>query len=110
MHDFFNGWRRKVGVATLVMACVFTAGWVRSYSPNNGFVFCGEWLESSRPGIVESVVNAIHVPSGECTRIVCWTISYPIVVLPLTLLSASLLLSKRPPDKRVEAAHVEGIA
>src|SRR4051794_19488286 len=30
MRDFFKGWRRKLGCVTLVMACVFMAGWVRS--------------------------------------------------------------------------------
>jgi hypothetical protein len=30
MGDVFCGWRRKVGVLTLLMACVFAAGWVRS--------------------------------------------------------------------------------
>ena len=30
MGEFFKGWRRKVGCVTLVMACVFAAGWVRS--------------------------------------------------------------------------------
>ncbi len=30
MGDFCKGWRRKIGVMTLVMACVFAAGWVRS--------------------------------------------------------------------------------
>jgi hypothetical protein len=30
MHDFVKGWKRKVGVVTLVMACVLTAAWVRS--------------------------------------------------------------------------------
>ena len=30
MRDFFRGWQRKVGVATLVMACLFMAGWVSS--------------------------------------------------------------------------------
>ena len=32
MREFFRGWRRKLGVLTLLMACVFAAGWVRSYS------------------------------------------------------------------------------
>lgn len=32
MRDFFESWRRKVGCATLVMACVFAAGWLRSMS------------------------------------------------------------------------------
>ena len=30
MMEFFRGWRRKVGVVTLAMACVFMVGWVRS--------------------------------------------------------------------------------
>lgn len=31
MREFFRGWRRKVGGFALVMACVFTGMWVRSY-------------------------------------------------------------------------------
>ncbi len=30
MGDFFRGWRRRISVVTLLMACVFMAGWVRS--------------------------------------------------------------------------------
>lgn len=30
MWNYFKPLRRKLGVATLVLACVFTAGWVRS--------------------------------------------------------------------------------
>lgn len=32
MREFFKGWRRKAGRVTLVMACAFAAGWVRSFS------------------------------------------------------------------------------
>jgi len=31
MGEFFKPWRRKIGVATLVMACVFMAVWVKSH-------------------------------------------------------------------------------
>jgi hypothetical protein len=31
VKEFFRGWRRKVGVVTLVMACVFMVGWARNY-------------------------------------------------------------------------------
>src|SRR5947209_2489025 len=31
MNNFFHGWRRRAGCVTLVMACVFMAGWVRSF-------------------------------------------------------------------------------
>jgi hypothetical protein len=30
MREFFKGWRRKVGIATLFLALVFTGGWVKS--------------------------------------------------------------------------------
>lgn len=30
MGDYLKPWRRKIGVLTLVMACVLAAGWVRS--------------------------------------------------------------------------------
>ena len=30
MREFFRSWRRKVGVVTLAMACVFMVVWVRS--------------------------------------------------------------------------------
>lgn len=30
MNGYFKPWRRKIGVVTLVLACVFAAGWVRS--------------------------------------------------------------------------------
>lgn len=31
MKEFFHGWRRKVGLVTLVMACLFLCGWFRSF-------------------------------------------------------------------------------
>ncbi len=31
MHTFFHGWRRKAGVVTLAMACVFAVVWVRFF-------------------------------------------------------------------------------
>ena len=30
MREFFRGWRRKIGVVTLLMALVAMGGWVRS--------------------------------------------------------------------------------
>lgn len=30
MNQFLKGWRRKVGVVTVAMACAFALGWVRS--------------------------------------------------------------------------------
>ena len=30
MGEFFRGWRRKIGMLTLMLALVFMGGWVRS--------------------------------------------------------------------------------
>jgi hypothetical protein len=39
MREFFHGWRRKIGVMTLLMACVFAPVWVRSLSVCDWFHF-----------------------------------------------------------------------
>ena len=31
MGSFFQGWRRKIGLMTLLLALVFMSGWVRSF-------------------------------------------------------------------------------
>jgi hypothetical protein len=31
MHTFFHGWRRKAGVATLLLALALIGGWIRSF-------------------------------------------------------------------------------
>ncbi len=38
MPPYFKPLRRKIGVVTLVTACVFSAGWVRSYRVQDTFV------------------------------------------------------------------------
>jgi len=37
MGNFFHGWRRKTGVVTLIMACMFMGGWIRSLSETDVF-------------------------------------------------------------------------
>src|SRR5579863_9508898 len=32
MREFFRGWKRKVGLVVLAIACLFVGGWVRSLS------------------------------------------------------------------------------
>lgn len=32
MGDFVHGWKRKIGCVTLMMALVFTLGWIRSFA------------------------------------------------------------------------------
>jgi len=39
MHTYFKPWRRKIGVVTLILACLFMAGWVRSRSVLDRFFY-----------------------------------------------------------------------
>ncbi|WP_029246751.1 hypothetical protein [Schlesneria paludicola] len=40
MREFFRGWKRKLGVVTLVMACMLAILWVRSLCVWDGLQFC----------------------------------------------------------------------
>ena len=40
MGEFFKGWRRKVGLVTLFMACLFMVGWVRSETIRDEISLC----------------------------------------------------------------------
>ena len=42
MGEFFRGWRRKIGVLTLLMALVLMAGWVRSSTNRDWIAFHAE--------------------------------------------------------------------
>lgn len=37
MREFFRGWKRKAGCVTLLLACVFTAGRIRSREDEDDF-------------------------------------------------------------------------
>ena len=150
MGEFFKGWRRKCGVLTLVLACVFAAGWVRSKARFDviGFPTQGElvriassdnslWLSWDNPwslnkvlwtigGISRSDPNSTELWDGfdvvlrwdfvgfhfgKGTRdgnsslsneIYC--VPYWSIVLPLTLLSAYLLLSQPRKPESVTAS------
>lgn len=65
MGNFFNGWRRKIGVVTLGMACVVLSLWMRTID----------------------MFDQLKIPNDEPS-------SYLFIVLSLTGLSAWLLLSK----------------
>jgi len=127
MGKFFKGWRWKIGVLTLVMACVLMGGWMRSFvatdvwfastsriaSLNGNF----EWMSfdnapkhfirrrSFGADQRDSINGAWAVLKTEhpnkMTRIPYWSI-----VLSLTLLSAYLLLAK--PKKAVEPTTADG--
>ncbi|WP_010581632.1 hypothetical protein [Schlesneria paludicola] len=145
MGEFFRGWKRKLGVVTLLLACGFLAAWVRSQSSLDALFRLNQtnthgvisvhgrvsweriwpirnprpsrWLYrvNDQPGLEESwegyelhwrvaglgfdfsaFCNEEVVASGPrwIQEFESWTIPYWAIVLPLTLLSAHLLLGK----------------
>jgi hypothetical protein len=59
MREFFRGWRRKIGVGTLVMACVFAAGWMRSLMIRDIIIYSDPRFQVSLqacPGILTVVI------------------------------------------------------
>ena len=172
MGEFFRGWRRKIGVVTLMMALVLMGGWVRSMSVEDvlkfpsaeGFCFCTfeheriSWGELTGP---DSEITAKRLTqwkwlsgridlhsgigptntsdhkfyyyehdwkwdlcgfyfaeghgklTGPCpsTRLRLYVIPYWSIVIPLTLISLWLLLSKSRTStqkKIAEPVPVEG--
>ena len=100
MREFFQGWRRKAGLATLAIALALTVGWVNSYS--HGFNVKVESVD----GIV--TIDTLSIPEGVAIngQYLCWYVPYWFIVLPLTLLSAWLLLIKpRPAKSAKESSH-----
>ena len=114
MGEFFKGWRRKAGVVTLVMASLFCLLWIRSYSVSDAIAFpfngrqnlflSGEgsvmWnaydsAPWSRQYVMEFGGDLGYSPFMEPTAVFndkTWMIPYWYFAIPLTLLSAYLLL------------------
>jgi len=62
MGDFFRGWRRKIGCVTLLLACLFATGWIRSQIVADVIMFhCGP----RTTGIVYSVRNCLSLTSRQ---------------------------------------------
>jgi len=156
MRKFFRSWKRKLGVVTLLIACVFAGGWARSFDRRETIAFrfgednriefgsnqsqftlalnlCADgkhygdkFYSSSASRKVDAEIDARHIkwqrsfgefmfrrltyleadpslrwyPSGG-SDIISWTFPYWSIVIPLTLLSAWLLLSKPRQPKQV---------
>ena len=138
MHEFVHGWRRKVGVVTLAMACLVTGMWCRSFSVQDVFGWGDStpdlpiWFASNE-GVLVAVAEipigwshlrpSISIWETDETKPweklfpsnITWsfqfcrfgyghaefqflTLPYWSITVPLTLLSASLILWK--PRKR----------
>ena len=128
MRSFFHGWRRKAGVVTLAVACALCTMWMRSLSIQDVCVFQfgstasdvlsqrgmiywhvtrfeGE-LKYSFDRFYTAAFAADDELAGPERRIwddneEWYSLPYPLLVLPLTLLSAYLILWK--PRKRKTA-------
>src|SRR5262245_25775563 len=94
MREFFKGWKRKLGVVTLGLACAFAAGWVRSYSEFDKIEALGIWVMSVEGYFIfeQSMKEGIAI-TGQRSR----AVPYWITVTPLTILASYLLLSKPRP-------------
>lgn len=106
MHTYFHGWRRKAGVVSLVMACLLCGMWVRSRIVGDGLLFqylgkqryfasaYGRIIWWSDDNIfpfdysLGGPLPAVHSVFEESQ----FTMPYWSLVVPLTLLSAYLLL------------------
>lgn len=133
MNDF-KPWRKKVGVATLMLGCVFVAGWVRSeivrdlvivqFSNSNPYYFASnrsqlscDWqifssieptgrilwrTQTVQPSIqMDGFQKYAGINFRFCGLLLLrnkwglhWVIPYWAIVMPLTVISAWLLLSK----------------
>lgn len=127
MCGYFSTWRRKIGVGTLLIACVFMAAWVRSLTigdqstirmgheslfwmiSNNGWFGCVAIVESKAGSAApfflhwtdrSSPRNRNMGPFEGIPYSWNWETSphvilpYSTMVVPLTLISIWLLLSK----------------
>ena len=145
MFNYFRGWKRKAGLVTLVIACLFAAGWLRSHSyidivassaggmksvcmsgsqklrlifpgkrmlqmvvaiqdpdegeRTHGWIIAGAPWETKDFSIRSEVGRIVKVNSLDVKNEQFLLIPYWSIVIPLTLLSAWLLLSK-PGAKR----------
>ena len=96
MWDFFKGWQRKVGVATLGLACVMAAWWVMGVS-YPAEIKHGSFVINNR----EHEVEVAFQTGG--SRKTIFGLFYPPVVIILTLVAARLVLPNAPPPKSPES-------
>ncbi|WP_157605455.1 hypothetical protein [Schlesneria paludicola] len=130
MRDFFRGWKRKIGVVTLLMACILSSFWIRSQAVEDALIspITNVRIESTtgrlRIGIFHSVpgswfswpdwrsrsvaaplnypwsnwqlglVHGTNIRSKSDPRDLLIIAPYWLLVVPLTALSAYLLISK----------------
>lgn len=107
MNEYLCPIRRKLGVATLILACVFAAGWVRSLFVDDQYAFDSHTLYSRRGefGICRYQLYprfyGLTQMVGMTTKNV-FVIPYPAVATPLLLVSTFLLLLKPSAQQQID--------
>jgi len=101
MSDFFFGWRRQVGLVSLMMAFVLAGGWIRSWHQHLFFSCVGGQLCLRRGAIdfiegdsIPSKGDQIVDEDGILHSPIRWSVPCWSIVWPVTLLSAFLLFTK----------------
>lgn len=106
MPTYFKPLRRKIGVLTLLLACVLAAGWVRSYIDDDEFDANGRHYINSQGFFGETTRLGTLNENGDPVNLVpIWLIPYGMVVVPLILLSGWLLHSKPRVKPTLEPTH-----
>lgn len=113
MGEYFRGWKRKLGLVALVLACSFAAGWLRG-------VFRGELIHLPNQLAIVNERHALSLvkpqkmpnwPSFIHSQYRVWngfelapilSVPYWSLVLPLTAVSAWFLLSRQPQPKAIK--------
>ena len=104
---YFHGQRRRDGLLMLVLATAFMCGWLRSRMIQDDFlVQCvgdvSYHLRSHDNAICG--VYRVWTKRGPVREEELFSISYWCIVVPMTVVSAYLLLSKPPQAKPVKSA------
>lgn len=117
MFKYFSGWKRKTGLVTLALSCLFAAGWARSVSTYDAFALpfdfgVATWNSGHMVGRIQEMPVRPIIYGQEDPPATGWPLILtaagtfefvrPVIVIPyrwiappLTLFSAWLLLSKR---------------
>ena len=69
MREIFHGWRRRIGLATLVMALAFTAAWGRSLIIINRLTFQTGIHDYSRLASIKGSIVWLRVFRAEAARL-----------------------------------------
>jgi hypothetical protein len=75
LNTFFRGWRRKIGVLTLLITCVLTGGWLRSLSTQDTFtVGFGSSIQYKLISIAGQLIIAnVSIDGERPIRTISWT-------------------------------------